>query len=242
MHKYATQPKRSLRMLLALAVLCSALLGCSRTGQDAGESIIPPAVGQHDSFSAAGPDLGAQIDKIKATDPAEIPRFATNSPFASDYKTPIPEESKRLWARSCLWEKAPDFVVEKWLTEKPETKGKYLLIEFWATWCSQCRRAVPLLNDLHEKYKDRLAVIGISNENEQVVRGLKKPKIEYNIAIDTQARMKTELAVTGIPHIIIVEPGGYVIWEGFPLLKGHQLTDEVVGRILAAGEKAKPSN
>ena len=225
-----------------LAALSAAMLGCRQPVEDFEDPAIPPPGKQPGSFSAAGPDLGAQIDKIKATDPGEIPRFATNSPFASDYKTPIPEESKRLWARSCLWEKAPDFVVEKWLTEKPDTNGKYLLIEFWATWCSQCRRAVPLLNDLHEEYKDRLAVIGISDENEQTVRKLKNPKIEYNIAIDTQARMKNELDVIGIPHIIIVEPGGYVVWEGFPLLKNHELTDEVVGRILAAGEKAKPSN
>ena len=96
-----------------------------------------------------------------------------------------------------------------------------------------------MLNGLNEKYKDRLAVIGISDENEQVVRKIKNPEIEYDIAIDTQARMKKELDVTGIPHIIIVEPGGYVVWEGFPLLRNHELTDEVVGRILKAGEKAK---
>jgi len=245
MYKHTLKPKRSLQTLLIVAVLSVALFGCRQPaigGEDFEDPAIPPLGKQPDSFSAAAPDLSAQIDKIKATDSGEIPRFAANSPFAVDYKTPIPEESKRLWARSCLWEKAPDFVVEKWLTEKPQRKGKYLLIEFWATWCSQCRRAVPLLNELHEKYKDRLAVIGISDENEQVVRRFGKPKIEYNIAIDTQSRMKKELDVTGIPHVIIVEPGGYVVWEGFPLLKGHELTDEVVGRILAAGEKAKTSN
>ena len=246
MQKNTSKTKRLLLALLICAVLSAAMLGCGQGRGDAKSLAnsdlpdIPPMTNQTENFSSAGPDLTAQIDK--ATNTGDIPRFAANSPFAEDYKTPIPEESKRLWARSCLWEKAPDFVVEKWLTEKPETKGKYLLIEFWATWCSQCRRAVPLLNDLHEKYKDRLAVIGISNEDEQTVRKFKGPKIEYKIAIDTQARMKKELAVTGIPHIIIVEPGGYVVWEGFPLLRSHKLTDEVVGRILAAGEKAEPSN
>ena len=51
-------------------------------------------------------------------------------------------------------------------------------------------------------------------------------------AIDTQARMKNELGVIGIPHVIIVEPGGCVVWEGFPLLKDYELTDKVVAHVL----------
>ena len=150
----------------------------------------------------------------------------------------MPKKSKRLWARSVLYEKAPDLVVEKWLTDKPDTKGKYVLVEFWATWCSQCRRVAPLLNRLHEKYKDRLVVIGISDQDEQTVRKFNKPKLEYHIAIDTKAGMKNRLAVTGIPHIIIIEPTGHVVWEGFPLLNGYELTDEVIDKILAVGARA----
>jgi hypothetical protein len=46
--------------------------------------------------------------------------------------------------------------------------------------------------------------------------------------------MKTALGVTGIPHAIILEPEGYVVWEGYPLLEGHELTTEIVERILDA--------
>jgi cytochrome c biogenesis protein CcmG/thiol:disulfide interchange protein DsbE len=170
----------------------------------------------------------------------DIPRFAINSPFDTEYDSPVPKEGKRLWATSRLWAKAPDFVVEKWLTGKPDTNGKYLLIEFWATWCRQCRLAALKLNDLHKKFGNDLVVIGISDEKEKVVRKLEEPKIDYYIAIDTQARMKKILGVIGIPHVIIVEPNGYVVWEGFPLLKGHELTEEVVEKILEVDKKDKP--
>ncbi|MCP4375964.1 MAG: TlpA family protein disulfide reductase [bacterium] len=146
---------------------------------------------------------------------------------------------RRIWATSYLWTKAPDLVVEKWLTDKPETKGKYVLIEFWATWCPPCRRSIALLNTFHKKYGDELVVIGISEESEADVRKLKTPKVEYYSAIDTQMRMKKELGVFGIPHAIIIEPGGAVIWEGFPLLPGYELTEKTIEKILAIGRKIK---
>lgn len=139
---------------------------------------------------------------------------------------------KKIWAKSFLNKKAPEFVVEKWLTEKPDTEGKFLLIDFWATWCSPCRKAIPELNEFHEKYKDRLVVIGVSKEKEEQVVKMKNPVINYYSAIDTQDRMGGELKIIGIPHVIIVDTKGIVRWEGFPMLEGHELTGEVIERLL----------
>lgn len=171
------------------------------------------------------------------SDPYDIPRFGSNSPFEEEYDSPIPKKAKQLWARSCIWEEAPKLEVEKWLSNEPETEGKYVLIEFWATWCGPCRRSIPLLNGIHEKFGDELVVIGISDESEQDVRKLEDPRIEYFSAIDTQVRAKKSLGVFGIPHVIIVEPGGYVVWEGFPLLKDYELTEELVDKILNIGRQ-----
>ena len=169
-----------------------------------------------------------------------IPRFAKNSPFRGEYKLAVPPEGKRLWARSFLWEPAPEFVVERWLTPEPDMRGKYVLIEYWATWCGPCRRSIPLLNEVHRRFKDRLVVIGISDEPAETVRALQEPRIEYFLAIDAQARMKTALGITGIPHAILLEPQGCVVWEGYPLLEGHELTLEVVECILQADPRDLP--
>ena len=144
---------------------------------------------------------------------------------------------KRIWAKSFLGQKAPDFVVEKWLTPEPERKGKFVLIDFWATWCGPCRKAIPELNALHKKFGSQLVVIGVSDETEAKVRAMAEPKIEYASAIDTQGRMKKALGVTGIPHVILIDPAGIVRWEGFPLLDGYELTDKVVADLLARPAK-----
>jgi len=112
-----------------------------------------------------------------------------------------------------------------------------VLVDFWATWCGPCRKAIPELNEFHKKFGDKLVVIGISDETEDKVKKMTAPKIEYFSAIDTKARMKKTVGVEGIPHIMIIDPQGIVRWEGFPLLEGYELTEKVVGDILSGNSK-----
>jgi len=162
------------------------------------------------------------------------PAAPDDSPFAGGFKPP-----KRLWAHSFQWAQAPELVVETWLTDEPDTKGKYVLIEFWNTWCPPCRRSLALLNRLHERFGSELVVIAICDEAPDVVRNFKTHKIECFSAIDTQARTKKALGVYGVPHAILLEPEGFVVWEGFPLLKGYELTEELVDKVLAVGRAQK---
>jgi Na+-transporting NADH:ubiquinone oxidoreductase subunit A len=75
-------------------------------------------------------------------------------------------------------------------------------------------------------------VIGVSDEPEAKVLALKEPKKEYYSAIDTKKRMSKTYEVSGIPHIVIIDPQGIVRWQGFPFLAGYELTDEVIDEIL----------
>lgn len=138
---------------------------------------------------------------------------------------------KRLWAKSILNEQAPALVAEKWLTKQPETKGKFILIDFWATWCPPCRTFIPILNGFQKKYGDKLVIIGISDEPIEKVESFTGPKSNYFEAIDTHATLKTQLDVKGIPHVILIDPKGIVRWEGFPFEKDSQLTEAVLEQL-----------
>jgi thiol-disulfide isomerase/thioredoxin len=141
-------------------------------------------------------------------------------------------EAKQIWAESYLGKKAPELVVEQWLAGKPATAGKFVLIDFWATWCGPCRRAIPELNAIQKQFGDKLVVIGLTDEPEKVVRAMHEPKIGYAVAIDTKHRTKDQLKVLGIPHVLLLDPAGVVRWEGFPLLETDPLTAQAVAEVI----------
>jgi thiol-disulfide isomerase/thioredoxin len=140
---------------------------------------------------------------------------------------------KKIWADSFLGRRAPEIVVEEWISAEPETRGKWVLVEFWATWCGPCVEAIPHLNEFHEEFGDKLAVIGISQQKRSVVERMKKPVISFHHGVDTRMRSYKAFGVKGIPHVVLIDPRGVVRWEGFPLLPGFKLTRQVLSDLLS---------
>jgi len=94
-----------------------------------------------------------------------------------------------------------------------DLKGKVVLVDFWATWCQPCRRSIPHLIDLHEKYKDQgLEVVGMSLDNgPDVVRPfVKQQAITYPIVMGNQKIAQDFGGVRGIPTAFIVTQDGKI--------------------------------
>lgn len=167
--------------------------------------------------------------------------FAASAQSYSDMPPKIRKESadKVIWAESVLGQKGPEIRVEEWLTPKPELDGKFVMVEFWATWCSSCRKAFPKMNELQKAFKDELVIIGLSDEPAEKVNSMLYPKIEFTKAIDTRQLMKNELKITGIPHGIVMDPDGIVVWEGYPAMSGHELDSTAMRRLIDEYEARK---
>jgi uncharacterized protein (TIGR03435 family) len=116
-------------------------------------------------------------------------------------------------------------------------KGKVVVLEFWATWCAPCIAAMPHLNDLSEKYKDKgVQFISITDEiTEKANNFLKKRKINGWVGIDGDKAMHEAYGVQSIPFTVVIGPNGKVL--GYP--KSKELSEEMLVQALADKELAK---
>ncbi len=155
----------------------------------------------------------------------------------NDYPTYV--KDKNLYAKNDFRGlKAPEFVVEQWLSGKaPDTKGKVVVIDFWATWCPPCRELIPEMNGWAAKFKDKVVFIGVSDEKAETVKEfMGKTKVAYPMAIDTKGRMKKDLDVQGIPHCIVISPDGVVRWQGWPQDPKDTLSEKILTQIVEASQ------
>jgi len=104
-----------------------------------------------------------------------------------------------------------------------ELKGEKLtLIDFWATWCKPCNKAIPELNKIYDIYKSRgVEIIGINCDGPRSVSKVaplsKSLQIKYPVLIDINSELKAELNVLAFPTLLIVNSKGKVVWihEGY---------------------------
>ena len=175
-------------------------------------------------------EASAQYAMIIATNkpPPRVPEVENEEtpPTINDRDEPV---VSNLHARSFRGQPAPQLVVEKWITPSADVQGKFVLLDFWATWCGPCRRSIPHLNELQAKFQNRLVVIGLSDESEADIRQMTSPQMNYTVATDPQARTKRMVEVRGIPHAMLIDPKGIVRFEGMP----HYLQAGDLERLIA---------
>jgi len=121
---------------------------------------------------------------------------------------------------------APGLNVE-WVKDKFDASdAEVYVVEFWATWCSPCRKSIPHLTKLQEEFGEQgLKIVGIStDENPDVVEPFVKRqgmKMDYIVGVDnrkrTQRAWMDAAGQKGIPSAFIVDREGVIQFIGHPL-------------------------
>ena len=99
-----------------------------------------------------------------------------------------------------------------------EWKDKVVLLNFWATWCPPCREEVPELVDLQSRYKDRLQVIGISMDDPEDIRTVKKFAVQEGVNYPiVMASREIILEYGGVPAL----PTSFVVNTESKVVQKH---------------------
>ncbi len=100
-------------------------------------------------------------------------------------------------------------------TKLSDHKGKVVLLDFWATWCAPCIQSMPLIEKVHQKYKEKgLVVIGVTDEGRfKVDEFLRRMPIRYNILLDTNKTSNPDYELTTIPVLFLIDKEGNIAYS-----------------------------
>jgi len=114
-------------------------------------------------------------------------------------------------------EPAPDFKVAG-LDGKDVTladsKGKVILVNFWATWCGPCRAEIPDLVELQKKYKDRLQILGLvvdDDDQDAIKEFAEKFGINYPVAIASNEIRMQYGGIPALPTSFMLDAEGRIV-------------------------------
>jgi thiol-disulfide isomerase/thioredoxin len=124
------------------------------------------------------------------------------------------------------------------LDGKPVDLGQYIgktpmLIEFWATWCPNCRELMPTLLDAEKKYGQRVKfvalAVAINQSPERVRRFLAAHPLPHETLYDTEGKAAGAFDAPATSYVVVLDKTGRVVYTG---LGGKQNLDAALRKAL----------
>ncbi|MEL7163787.1 MAG: TlpA disulfide reductase family protein, partial [Bacteroidota bacterium] len=130
--------------------------------------------------------------------------------------------------------------MSEWLANDPgELTGKFIVLEFWTTWCGPCIAAVPHLNELQREFaRPDLAFVALSDEKPERIRTTLK-RVEFLAGVGTDRNQASQIAygdgksgLDALPKTVLIDDKNVVRWIGTP----KELDAEILRAFLAGEE------
>jgi peroxiredoxin len=108
-----------------------------------------------------------------------------------------------------------------------ELRGKVVLVNFWATWCPPCRKEMPDLDALYNRFKDNgFVVLAISDEEAaKVLPFISEHKISYPVLLDPGRKMNDIFIVEGIPKSFVYDRSGKLVAQSIDMRTRNQFLE-----------------
>lgn len=146
----------------------------------------------------------------------------TGDAKASPYYASLSKSRTKLAAVQ-VGQTAPDFTLLKRDSSKltlSSTRGKYLMIDFWASWCHPCRQAIPHWKEVYQKYHDKgFDILSVSDDNrwKDWTKAMDEEKMPWQQVDDEfpiknmPAKVGTLYMTTFIPFYVLLDKEGKIL-------------------------------
>jgi len=114
-------------------------------------------------------------------------------------------------------------------------KGKYVLLDFWATWCAPCMAEIPLIKGIRKKYPaDKLVIIGMSQDRNRkaFANAIKKEGMNWLHFYDSEGDISRLYGVNYFPTLILINPIGKIIYLSDRKMEDKDALPPVLTRFL----------
>ncbi len=108
-----------------------------------------------------------------------------------------------------------------------ELKGKVVLVNFWATWCPPCRKEMPDLNTLYQRFRDQgFVVLAISDEEADKVKPfIAERNVSYPVMLDPGRKVNELFQVEGIPKSFVYDREGKLVAQSIDMRTQKQFLE-----------------
>jgi thiol-disulfide isomerase/thioredoxin len=95
-------------------------------------------------------------------------------------------------------------------------QGKFLVLDFWASWCIPCKNASPIIDNLHKNSNpEKFKFLGINTDdslsNEEIERTALEFGMSYESYLDPELKLSNSLQIEGIPALLFFDPKGFLL-------------------------------
>ena len=110
---------------------------------------------------------------------------------------------------------APDFVLpaNTDTVSLDKLRGKVVYVDFWASWCTPCRKSFPWMNEIQSKYKDKglvVVAVNLDKNKDKANEFLNDFETNFVIAFDPEGKTAEHYKVMGMPSSYLVDRNGHL--------------------------------